>query len=368
MPPNSPRPPLTEHEQRLLTDPRYFAEVAAKGPVVLQDRSVAELDIREQRLAGLSLVGVDFEGTSFAATTFAQADLRDVTFTTCTFDDVRFEGSQLGHCGLDFGQLDRVRVADCTLVELTLQGCTWKDSVIERSQFSSLVDRGGNFVRSQLRAVRLAASELHGTRFDRTEVEDLTVAGGTVAGVTFSGAKGRGLLIQSALVDGLDFVLGTWVAVTFDQIRGRALRLTEVQATSVSLLGCGELVGVAVAGGGVAGLAIDRCPTLGLVAFSQVRIGSLLISDSFIDGAFWQRCTITDDSSIERTQLAGLDLSHGTVDGLTIRDSEFTVALGLEGASIQRLLLDRITYAPDLELRSDGISYGPGARFPTRKP
>ncbi len=40
----------------------------------------------------------------------------------------------------------------------------------------------------------------------------------------------------------------------------------------------------------------------------------------------------------------------------------------------QRLLIDpvflaearRVSYAPDLVVRADGLSYGPGARFPTR--
>ncbi len=364
-PGNPPRPPLTSEEQRLLTDPAYFAQAATHGPVVLQDRSVRGLDIRGQRFAGIRLVGVDFQDTNIATSTFAQADLESVTFAACTFDDVGLEGSELDGCVFSLCQLARVRIADSRLHELTLQDCTWKDAVFERSRLSALRTLGGSFVRSRFSTLHWAMPELRGTCFDRAEVEDLTVTGGTLGGVTFTGSRGRGLLVQGTLVDGLDFVLGTWAALTFDQIRGRALRLTCVDATGVSLLGCGELVGVALAGGQVAGLAIDRCPTLGLLALSQVTIGDLMVSDSFIDGAFWQRCTLAADSSIERTRLAGLDLAYSTVDGLAISDTEFTVALGLQEARIRGLLLDRIAYAPDLELRADGVSYGPGARFPT---
>lgn len=364
-PGNPPRPPLTSEEQRLLTDPAYFAQAATHSPVVIRDRSVQGLDIRGQRFVGIRLACVDFQDTSIADSTFAQADLEDVTFATCAFDDVGLEGSQLTGCLFSLAQLARVRIVDSRLCGLTLQDCTWKDSVLERSLLSSLRTLGGSFVRSRFSALRWLMPELRGTRFDRAKVEELIVIGGTLGGVTFTGSQGRGLLVQGTLVDGLDFVLGTWAALTFDQIRGRALRLTCVDATGVSLLGCGELVGVAVAGGRVEGLAIDRCPTLGLVALGQVTIGSLMISDSFIDGAFWQRCTLAADSSIARARLAGLDLAHSTVDGLAISDTEFTVALGLQDASIQGLQLDRIAYAPDLELRADGVSYGPGARFPT---
>jgi uncharacterized protein YjbI with pentapeptide repeats len=363
---NPPRPPLADEERRLLTDPAYFAQAAARGPVVLRDRNVQGLDIHGQRFVGIRLAGVDFQDTNIAASTFAQADVEDVTFTTCTFDDVDFEGSQLKGCLFSLSQLARVRIVDSHLYDLALQDCTWKDSVFERSELSSPRTLGGSFVRSRFSALRWVMPELRGTCFDRAKVEELTVTGGTLGGVTFTGSQGRGLLVQGTLIDGLDFVLGTWTALTFDQIRGRALRLTCVDATGVSLLGCGELVGLAVAGGRVAGLAIDRCPTLGLVALGQVTIGNLMVSDSFIDGAFWQRCTLAADGSIERSRLAGLDLAHSTVDGLTISDTEFTVALGLQDASIRGLLLDRIAYAPDLELRADGVSYGPGARFPTR--
>jgi hypothetical protein len=176
------------------------------------------------------------------------------------------------------------------------------------------------------------------------------------------------LLVQDTLVDGLDFVLGSWTALTFDGIRGRSLRLTEVGVTGLSLLACGELVGVAIAGGSVTGLAIDRCPTLGLVSFGQVPIQGLMVSESFIDGAYWQGCSITNDGSIERSCLAGLTLTRSQIHDLAIRDTRFTVGLRLQGAHVERLELERISYAPDLDLRTDGLTYGPGARFPTRTP
>ena len=360
-----PRPPLTDEEQRLLTDPDYLAESSKKGPIVFQDRSVQDLDIQDQRFLAVRFAGVDFQNTRLSATAFEQAELHEVTFTACTFDDVGFERSRLERCGFDFCQMGRVRIVDATAADLTLQGCTWKDSVFERAEFQSLIDRGGSFLRSQFRNVRLVTPELRGTRFDHAQIEDVTVAGGTLGGVTFTAAQGRGMLVQSALVDGLDFVLGTWVALTFDQIHGRTLRLTAVSTAGLSLLGCGELVGVAVAGGELAGLAIDRCPTLGLVSFGQAKIGNLMVSDSFIDGAFWQGCTIADMSSIERSCLAGLDLGRSSVDGLAIRDTQLTTALGLQGAQVQGLVLERVSYAPDLVVRADGLSYGPGARFPT---
>ncbi len=366
-PPNpSARPPLTDEEQRLLIDPVFLAEASKKGPIVFQDRSVQGLEIRDQGFHGVRFAGVDFHNTRLSATAFARAALHEVTFTACTFDDVGFERSRLERCGFDFCQMGRVRIVDSSAAELNLQGCTWKDSLFERAEFQSLVDRGGSFLRSQFGNLRLLTPELRGTRFDHAQIEDVAVVGGTLAGVTFTAARGRGMLVQSALVDGLDFVLGTWVALTFDQIHGRALRLTEVSSTGLSLLGCGELVGVAVAGGKVAGLAIDRCPTLGLVSFGHANIDNLMVSDSFIDGAFWQGCTIADNNSIERSCLAGLDLGRSSVDGLAIRDTQLTTVLGLQEARVQGLVLERVSYAPDLVVRADGLSYGPGARFPTR--
>ena len=66
--------------------------------------------------------------------------------------------------------------------------------------------------------------------------------------------------------------------------------------------------------------------------------------------------------------MAGLTLTRSQIHDLAIRDTQFTVALRLEGAHIEGLKLERISYAPDLDLRTDGLSYGPGARFPTRTP
>ena len=78
--------------------------------------------------------------------------------------------------------------------------------------------------------------------------------------------------------------------------------------------------------------------------------------------------TITDSNSIERSCLAGLTLTQSKIHQLVIRDTQFTVGLRLEGAHFEGLVLERISYAPDLDLRTDGLSYGPGARFPTRTP
>jgi uncharacterized protein YjbI with pentapeptide repeats len=366
MAPDQRRPPLTDQERRLLTDPAAFAEAAAMGPVILNDRSVEGLEIHAMAFAAVTWTGVDFQTTKFRATVFTDAELREVTFTGCTLDNVAFERCRLDQCTFDFAELDRVRISDSNVVKLGLSACTCKDTLFERSQFASATDRVGTFTRARWSEVLWIAPEFCGTRFDQAQVDDATITGGTLTGVTFTAAQGRSLLVQGTLIDGVDFVLGTWVALTFDQIRGRSLRLTEVGATALSLLACGELVGVAIAGGSVTGLAIDRCPTLGLIGFSQVPIRGLMVSDTVIDGASWQRCSITDDSSIERTSLAGLDLGQSTLDGVAIRDCEFTIALGLAGASIHGLVLERIRYAPDLDLRADGANYGPGARFPTR--
>jgi uncharacterized protein YjbI with pentapeptide repeats len=365
---DQPRPPLTDNERRLLTDAAAFAEAAAKGPVVVNDRTVEGLDIRDMVFAAVSWTSVDFRMVKFSATRFAGAGLRDVTFAYCNFDDVAFENCSLDQCTFDFTEFGRVRISDSKAVTLVLSGCTCKDVVLERSEFESMTDRLSTFTRVRWSEVRWKAPEFRGTRFDKIQVEDTLITGGTLAGVTFTDAQGRSLILQGTLVDGLDFVLGTWTALTFDGIRGRTLRLTEVRVTGLSLLACGELVGVAIAGGNVTGLAIDRCPTLGLVSFGQVPIRGLMVSDSFIDGAYWQGCTITDNNSIERSCLAGLTLTRSQIHDLAIRDTQFTVGLRLEGAHVEGLTLDRISYAPDLDLRTDGLTYGPGARFPTRTP
>jgi uncharacterized protein YjbI with pentapeptide repeats len=367
MPPSDPpRPPLTDEERRLLTDPAYFAEVAAQGPVVLADRTVENLSIRDQRFTSVEWRGVDFVATNLASTTFTAAQLSQVTFTSCKLEQVVFERCRLADCAFEFGELERLRLTDTSTQRLSLAACVCSDSVIERVEFDSAKDAASSFARLALRETRWQGCEWHGTRFDQPEVNALTVTGGTLAGVTFTDARGRGLLVQGTLIDGLDFVLGTWVALTFDQVYGRCLRLTEVAATGVSLLGCGELVGVAVAGGSVTGLAIDRCPTLGLVGLAHTSIRGLAIADSFLDGAFWQHCSIGEDSTIERAVLAGLSLGESTLDGVTIRDTEFTVSLGIERARIQGLNLEGVRYAPDLEFSDQGVTYGPGARFPGR--
>jgi uncharacterized protein YjbI with pentapeptide repeats len=365
---DQPRPPLTDDERRLLTDPAAFAEASAKGPVVLNDRTIEGLEIRDMVFAAVTWIGVDFRMAKLSATNFASAELREVTFSHCTFDDVAFENSRLDQCSFDFAELKQVRISDSNVVKWVLSGCTCKDMVFERSEFESVTDRLSTFGRGRWSEVRWKAPDLRGTRFDKVQVEETTIAGGTLTGVTFTDSRGRSLLVQGTIIDGLDFVLGTWTALTFDGIRGRTLRLTQVGVTGLSLLACAELVGVAISGGGVTGLAIDRCPTLGLVSFGHIPIRGLMVSDSFIDGAYWQGCAITDDSSIERSCLAGLTLTRSQIHDLAIRDTQFTVALRLEGAHFERLRLERISYAPALDLRTDGLTYGPGARFPTRIP
>jgi uncharacterized protein YjbI with pentapeptide repeats len=367
-PSDPPRPQLTDDERRLLTDPAAFAEAAAKGPVIVNDRSVEGLEICDMVFDAVQWIGVDFRMAKFSATRFSGAGLREVTFTYCNLDNVAFENCSLDQCTFDFTELGRVRMSDSKTMTLVMSGCTCKDVVFERSEFESMTDRLSTFTRARWSDVRWKAPEFRGTRFDKIQVEDTLITGGTLVGVTFTDAQGRSLIVQGTLVDGLDFVLGTWTALTFDGIRGRTLRLTEVGVTGLSLLACGELVGVAIAGGNVTGLAIDRCPTLGLVSFGQVPIRGLMVSDSFVDGAYWQGCTITDDSSIERSCLAGLTLTRSQIHDLAIRDTQFTVGLRLEGAHFEGLKLDRISYAPDLDLRTDGLTYGPGARFPTRTP
>jgi uncharacterized protein YjbI with pentapeptide repeats len=365
---DNPRPLLTDDERRLLTDSVAFTEAAAKGPVILNDRTVEGLELSAMVFSAVRWTGVDFRMTKFFAITFAAAELREVTFTQCNLDNVTVDNSRLDECTFDFAEIKRMRISDSIVTRLVLSTCTCKDTVFERSEFESTVDRSSTFTRGRWSEVRWKAPELRGTRFEKLQVEDATIAGGTLVGVTFTDARGRSLLVQDTLIDGLDFVLGSWTGLTFDRIRGRCLRLTEVGVTGLSLLACGELVGMAIAGGSVAGLAIDRCPTLGLVSFGHVPIQGLLVSDSFIDGAYWQDCAITNDGSIERSCLAGLTLTRSQIHDFAIRDTQFTVGLRLEGAHVERLVLDRISYAPDLDLRTDGLTYGPGARFPTRTP
>lgn len=362
----NPRPPLTDEERHLLTDPAALAAATAKAPVVLADRTVDNLEIRGQSFSKVKWSGVDFRNARIAATRFGQAELDQVSFDACSFEDVAFEQTRLRRCNLQSADIRRLHFSCVSASELVMSACICKQVVIQDSEFQSFEDRASVFANPELRRVRWLAPQWRGTRFEHAQVDDVSMVGGVLGGVTFTEGRGRGLLVQDALVDVLDFVLGTWVALTFGRIHGRSLRLTEVDTTALSLLDCGELVGVAIAGGKVAGLAIDRCPTLGLVSFGKVAIRGLGVSDSFIDGAYWQGCTVTDDSNIERSCLAGLTLTQSQIRALAIRDTQFTVGLRLEGAHVEGLKLERISYAPDLELRTDGLRYGPGERFPTR--
>jgi uncharacterized protein YjbI with pentapeptide repeats len=359
-----PRPPLTDQERLWLTDKAAFAEAAALGPVVLRDRTVEELEITDQTFAAVTWEGVDFVETRFKATTFLDSHIRDVTFAGCRFEDVRWSRCRFHGCAFESAELDHVHIAESMAEGLTFSVCECAKTSFTNSEFRGFTDRSTVFAQAHWSNLRLVDPSLRGTRFQGTEVEDTTIVGGILSGVTFSGGRGRGLLIQATLVDGLDFALGTWVALTCEGIRGRGLRLTEVHATGVSLLGCGELVGVAIAGGAVNGLAVDRCPTLGLVSLAKLPIRGLAVSHSFMDGATWHDCTIADDSSFTDAKFAGLNLSGSTLDSVVIRDTEFTVWLGLESTRISGLVLDRIRYAPGLDVRADGVDYGPGARFP----
>jgi uncharacterized protein YjbI with pentapeptide repeats len=359
-----PRPPLTDQESLWLTDKAAFAKAAALGPVVLRDRTVEELEISDQVFTAITWEGVDFVETRFKATTFADSHLRDIVFAGCRFEDVAWSRCRFERCELESAELQEVRVADCTGEGLAFSCCECTKVDFTNDEFRSFTDHIGNYNQVHWQNLRLVDPSLSGTRFIEAQVEETTMVGGTLADVTFSDGQGRGLLLQATFVDGLDFVLGSWVALTCDGIRGRSLRLTDVQTTGLSLLGCDAFVGVAIAGGAVTGLAIDRCPMLGLLSLAKVQIRGLLVSLSFIDGAAWHDSTISDDSSISESKLAGLNLGGSTLDGVAIRDTEFTVWLGLERTRMSGLVLDRIRYAPGLDVRADGVDYGPGARFP----
>jgi uncharacterized protein YjbI with pentapeptide repeats len=363
-----PRPPLTDEERLWLTDKEALAKAAALGPVVLRDRTVEELEITGQSFAAVTWDGVDFLATRFTGTTIAEAHLRDVTFAGCKLEDVGWSRCRFDKCELESVDLDRVRVTDSTGDGLAFSCCECVETSFVNCEFRAFTDDSGAFTRARWQQLRLVEPSLRGTRFREAQVEDVAITGGTLSGVAFSNGQGRGLLLQGTLVDGLDFTFGTWAALTCDGIRGRTLRLTDVQATGVSLLGCGPLVAVAIAGGAVAGLAVDRCPMLGLFSLAKLQVRALEVSQSFIDGAAWHDCTFADDSRITQAKLAGLNLSGSTLDGVVIRDTEFAVWLGLEATRISGLVLDRIRYTPGLDLRADGVDYGPGARFPLTSP
>lgn len=359
-----PRPPLTDEERLWLTDKAAFAQAAARGPLVLHDRTVEDLEITDQAFAGVTWDGVDFLQTRFDRTTFVASHLRDVVFADCRFEDVTWSRCRFDHCELESAELEAVRMADCKAEGLAFSCCEGTNTELINDEFRAFTDHIGNYNQARWQNLRLVEPSLQGSRFTEARVEDTTIVGGTLEDVTFSDSQGRGLLLHATFVDGLDFVLGTWVAITCDGISGRSLRVTDVEATGLSLLGCDAFVGLAIAGGAVTGLAVDRCPMLGLLSLAKVDIRSMLISRSFIDGAAWHDCTIGDDSSISEAKLAGLNLGGSTLDAVALRDTELAVWLGLEGTRIQGLVLERLRYTPGLEMRADGVDYGPGARFP----
>jgi uncharacterized protein YjbI with pentapeptide repeats len=359
-----PRPPLTDEERLWLTDHSAFAEAASRGPLVLSDRTIEELEITDQAFVAVTWDSVDFVHSQFLRTTIVDSQFRDVTFVNCRFEDVAWARCRFDRCELESAELERVRLVDCTADRLALVRCECAHTELTNDEFRAFSDELGNYSQAQWTNLRLVEPSLTGSRFLEARVEDLTIVGGTLADVTFSDSQGRALLLQGTFVDGLDFVFGTWVALTCDGVTGRSLRLTDVHTTGLSVLGSDGFTGVAIAGGSVIGLAVDRSPLLGLFSLAKVDIHGLVVSRSFIDGAAWHDCTIGDDSSISETTLAGLNLGGSRLDGVGIRDTEFTVWLGLENARIQGLVLERIRYAAGLDLRTNGVDYGPGAKFP----
>lgn len=351
--------PLTPEERQALTTPG-----PGRGPLRLQDRIVEGLTVPAAALRGAVLHAVEFRRSTLEGVRLEDATLDQVTFRDCQLHGVAFRGCQVARTSLELCELRDVRLEGGRWDMAKWAGCRGQGVVVQDCAFRGLTDDRSEWKEGALRRVRFEKPAWSGARYARTAFEDVALEGGRAGDLRLSACTTRALAFRGLRLDEVAISMGQHSDLAFQEVEG-TLGLGDAEVRGLRLASS-ALAGLSWSGLRAVGITIEGCRQVSSFHALHSRLERLRVVGSTMWALVFQDTEILGPSSIERSTVAGVELSKCRVDGLTLDDVTLEETWGVEGSRFRGLKLARVKTGQGYALEDAGAVFEGGDRLPRR--
>jgi uncharacterized protein YjbI with pentapeptide repeats len=347
---------LDARDQELLKDIERFNQTYAAAGWHIQDKDISQdlsrilLSRSSVRSSRLLHVGLDrarvtdtqFTDVEFQQAKFTNAVLDGVVFTNCKFLMASFQNSRLTNC----------RFVNCESNDLNAQKAT-----VTNSRFDSFNDTSGVYDAAVLTACEFEGCHLNNSSFFGSTLNQVSVRKSIVQYVVYSEIRGSDLLFEEDTLEDCGLGESRFGSVTIRGGQNKGVTFKAFRGGTMRIEKCVNSDRLTFLESRWDDAGIVDCVMLSELIINQSIMTNLVIERNQMSYFEMKTTTVSGKSRIADCTIDGMGLDDSRLTGLEIANCRISRYLTLNGATADAVVLNRITYAPDLRFRAEGVKY-----------
>ena len=295
--------------------------------IASQTRNVSGMDLSGMDLSGQNWVGVDLSQTDLGKANLSGTNLTGANLTGANLAEANLTGVDLTRANLDQADLDAAILAGATLKWTSLNGTTLCRLALAGLDFSGSKGRQPDFSGADLAKASFIDAEFYAADFSGCNLTDALCVGIRIERADFDGAKAPGINFEGAHLpkmnaDGeTDFSRGNFKAVVAPKAAFEGTLLDDANFSRA------KLPGAQFGDASLRGAIMDRADLNGAVFDDAVLAGAKLTNTNLLR------------ANLERADLTGADLRGSNLYEAGLWQAQLQDA-NFDKANVKRTLLE----------------------------
>ena len=347
---------LDATDKELLKDIQAFNRNYSATGWHLADKVVTE-DLSRIALFRSSMMSVQFLHVDWKS-----AMLTDCEFTNVEFQQAQFTGAKLWRvvfkdCKFVLCSFAKATLTDCSFINCTAEELNARDAEFEGCVFEGFEDDSGVYGSAALRNCRFERGRMDNSSFYSTKFNAVSVKQSTIENAIFADIQGTDLSFEDATIQDCSFEGSRFGSVTFERGQSQGVTFKEFNAEKIGIRNCAKIEALTVRDSTFAAAEILDCPSVSELTINKSQMKDLTMERNQIAYFEMEETEVSGDSRIVDCPIAGLNLQKSTLLGMTMANCAVAMYLIADGATLNGVAMDGMTYAPGLQLRTRGVNY-----------
>ncbi len=351
---------LDKSDKDLLKDIQAFNRAYANKGWHIRDKVVTE-DLSHIVLVHSSMTSVQLLNVNWRSANVVETEFTNVEFEQSQFTEARFQGVVFKDCRFILCSLAKATLTDCRIINCTCEELNARDAVFESCLFQSSVDTGGIYGSASLHNCRYEQCKLENNSFYSTKLNAVSLVQTALKATIFASIQGTGLSFESAVLHNCSFEGDGYGHLTFQGGNTRGVTFKSFNSQSLTLQNCTKIERLSVWESVWIGAVILDCPDISELTINQSNLKNFTLARNQIAYFEMEETSVSGDSHITDCAISGLNLERSTLIGLKMTNCTLANYLMANGATLDAVRLERLVYAPRLEISTDSVKYRNGS-------
>jgi uncharacterized protein YjbI with pentapeptide repeats len=347
---------LDDADKELLKDMLAFNRAHAAAGWHIQDRVVTE-DLSHIVLLGSSMTSIVFLNVNWRSARLSDTQFTNVEFEQAQFTEATLRGVVFKDCKFVLCSFAKATLTDCQFSNCTSEDLNARDATFEGCMFQSFADNSGVYGSATLRKCAFERCRLDNSSFYSAKFNTVSLTQAALKNVVFADIQGTGLSFENAMIHNCSFEGSRYGTLTFQGGQSKGITFKAFNPESLTLRNCVKIEALNIRESTGTGTAILDCPVISELTIDHSKMKDLTLERNEIAYFEMKETEVSGNSHITGCAISGLNLERSTLIGMQMTNCTVSNYLIADGATLDRVVLDGVAYAPGLTVSTAGVKY-----------